>query len=357
MHEAHYCTSINPIAYRCMERLYYHVENAVTRLFASMQAVVTRQEPLSRQVEPATTLERCLESQIRQFRIVLDSEGGVPVGIDFDFLDGKTLTISTVRDGGAILEWNKSSPHHLRARKGDRIDRINDSSGDSVNLIGRLEEWNDRAMQSLDRKELGLQADMDPVNNHKGDHVGECLDDTVASSKPEDTDCGTTGIQSSSCSGSNCRFEGVGFLRQNSNTGSERDFVPLGSAANAFKELRKLRDSHILLPSEAHADTVDPGPKLELWLTRPRTIRMSVYKGGGYSLGMEVDYVSNGTSLRVSHIGPGAISDWNECNPTMYVNINDRIVSVNRNTGLATSLMSEMRKAERVALVFLCYGA
>lgn len=115
--------------------------------------------------------------------------------------------------------------------------------------------------------------------------------------------------------------------------------------------------------SEEIEDEADPGEKiegaksqrLEIWVNRPVETRIYAFKGTGEPIGVQVDYVMNGTSLRISGIGRGVVHNWNKLNPTQAVKINDRIISVNRETAFATRLMKEMRNADNLQLVILRY--
>eukprot|EP00811_Abedinium_folium_P035788 NODE_8551_length_1487_cov_14.827941.p1 GENE.NODE_8551_length_1487_cov_14.827941~~NODE_8551_length_1487_cov_14.827941.p1 ORF type:complete len:249 (-),score=43.05 NODE_8551_length_1487_cov_14.827941:653-1399(-) len=103
---------------------------------------------------------------------------------------------------------------------------------------------------------------------------------------------------------------------------------------------------------------LEAGGELEIWLTRPMHVKLTHYKVGAFTLGLELDYVANGSSLRVYGIvhGRGPVNSWNKRNPKQRIALNDRIIQVNGCTGLSTQLMSEIRNADYLEILFLKYA-
>jgi len=103
---------------------------------------------------------------------------------------------------------------------------------------------------------------------------------------------------------------------------------------------------------------LDYGPMLEMCMTRPKTVHMSVTKNYPGLFGLRVDCVPNGTSLLVSAILVGGeVWDWNNLHSKAAICVNDRIISVNQVTGICHQLVAELREAEHVALTVLHYGS
>eukprot|EP00812_Abedinium_dasypus_P001738 NODE_1209_length_1210_cov_312.954978.p1 GENE.NODE_1209_length_1210_cov_312.954978~~NODE_1209_length_1210_cov_312.954978.p1 ORF type:complete len:284 (-),score=80.73 NODE_1209_length_1210_cov_312.954978:223-1074(-) len=102
---------------------------------------------------------------------------------------------------------------------------------------------------------------------------------------------------------------------------------------------------------------IEAGGHLELWVTRPVPVNIQVTRAEGVPLGLELDCVANGTSLRIREIDEGPVLEWNKRHRMEAIEPRDRIVAVNAIEGLSTQLMSEIRQAERLKLACLCYGA
>eukprot|EP00812_Abedinium_dasypus_P005989 NODE_1754_length_1069_cov_139.393491.p1 GENE.NODE_1754_length_1069_cov_139.393491~~NODE_1754_length_1069_cov_139.393491.p1 ORF type:complete len:272 (+),score=51.53 NODE_1754_length_1069_cov_139.393491:3-818(+) len=128
-----------------------------------------------------------------------------------------------------------------------------------------------------------------------------------------------------------------------------RDFrVTMGDRIN---EVNGIRGDALLLIARIAA-----GGDLEMWLTRPMQVKVPIPDASSSSLGLDLDYVANGVSLRIYGMDPGPILAWNRREPTQAIGINDRVIQVNECKGLAMLLMTEIRKRPVLNITFLRYA-
>lgn len=93
-----------------------------------------------------------------------------------------------------------------------------------------------------------------------------------------------------------------------------------------------------------------------MWVQHPQEVHLVINKGKG-SLGLEVDYSMNGSSLLVLAVNPGPVLDWNEENKDKAMRKYDRIIKVNNTYGATTTeLITLLRFKSNVEIVFLRYG-
>jgi hypothetical protein len=88
--------------------------------------------------------------------------------------------------------------------------------------------------------------------------------------------------------------------------------------------------------------------------SQPKEQHIVVQKGPSGKWGMDVDFVVNGTCLRVSKLKEGAISDWNSLmqdEPAKQVEIGDLLVEMNGVSGDSKELVKVMCKAEQLDMV------
>merc|ERR1712039_272381 len=81
------------------------------------------------------------------------------------------------------------------------------------------------------------------------------------------------------------------------------------------------------------------GGPLVLCIRRPPEFSVSLRLAEPGKLGLELDYLDNGSSLLVTGVTDGAVSSWNEAHPDKAVSNGDHIVSVNGNRGNAAQMV------------------
>lgn len=93
----------------------------------------------------------------------------------------------------------------------------------------------------------------------------------------------------------------------------------------------------------------------DLLVQRPFEYSAVIHRHGSLSLGMELRYAPNGTTLLVSEVEDGPIHDWNVCSTTWQVRKFDRIVELNGVRGAAELLLEAAVGADRLELRVLHY--
>mmetsp|Transcript_113594 Transcript_113594/g.222753 ORF Transcript_113594/g.222753 Transcript_113594/m.222753 type:complete len:221 (-) Transcript_113594:194-856(-) len=109
-----------------------------------------------------------------------------------------------------------------------------------------------------------------------------------------------------------------------------------GDAAALMKELRS-------------ADT------WELTVQRPTEFQAVVNRQGYDSLGLELQFAPNGTTLMIAGVSKGPIQDWNAKSKTHEIGKYDRIVEVNGTRGVSRDLLHAAKAEEVLRLSVLTY--
>jgi len=93
----------------------------------------------------------------------------------------------------------------------------------------------------------------------------------------------------------------------------------------------------------------------QLVIQRPIELRVSVARDGTSSLGMDLRYAPNGTSLMISQVDDGPMKDWNERTQGPKVTSSDRIIEVNGKKGSSRDLLESGRESDKMDMVILHY--
>lgn len=92
-----------------------------------------------------------------------------------------------------------------------------------------------------------------------------------------------------------------------------------------------------------------------LAVQRPVEYRAAVDRRSALSLGMDLRYAPNGTTLTISEVEDGPIKDWNACSTTWKVKKFDRIIELNGVRGSAQRLLQAGMEKDMLELCILHY--
>jgi len=76
-----------------------------------------------------------------------------------------------------------------------------------------------------------------------------------------------------------------------------------------------------------------------LEVQRPAMFTVSISRTEAQSLGMDLRYAPNGTTLMITHVGEGPMQEWNKTHPHQQVTRHDRIIQLNGVRGTPTTLL------------------
>mmetsp|Transcript_56352 Transcript_56352/g.119926 ORF Transcript_56352/g.119926 Transcript_56352/m.119926 type:complete len:236 (-) Transcript_56352:148-855(-) len=92
-----------------------------------------------------------------------------------------------------------------------------------------------------------------------------------------------------------------------------------------------------------------------LQVQRPIEFPISINRAEAPSLGMDLRYAPNGTTLMITQVGDGPMQDWNRRNPERAVTRHDRIIQLNGVRGSPPQLLQASEDAETLDLVIMHY--
>lgn len=92
-----------------------------------------------------------------------------------------------------------------------------------------------------------------------------------------------------------------------------------------------------------------------LIVQRPVEIRATVDRDGTSSLGMDLRYAPNGSSLMILKVEAGPIQDWNSRPQAYKISKFDRIVEVNGRRGTSKDLLDAGKELDQLKMVVLHY--
>merc|ERR1719330_426032 len=93
-----------------------------------------------------------------------------------------------------------------------------------------------------------------------------------------------------------------------------------------------------------------------LWVLevqRPVLFTVCISRADAPSLGMDLRYAPNGTTLMITQIGEGPMQDWNRAHPKEEVCRHDRIIQLNGVKGTPTMLLQASADSETLHMVIL----
>lgn len=83
---------------------------------------------------------------------------------------------------------------------------------------------------------------------------------------------------------------------------------------------------------------------LDIIVKHPRAWTIFLDRGDKTSVGLGVDYTTNGASLMVTGVYPGLVRNWNFGNEGAEVEVDDRIVTINGTSGSAEKLLESLKR-------------
>lgn len=92
-----------------------------------------------------------------------------------------------------------------------------------------------------------------------------------------------------------------------------------------------------------------------LTVQRPTEIPVSINRADAPSLGMDLRYAPNGTTLMITQVGEGPMHEWNKKNPATAVRRFDRIIQLNKVRGTPTELLQASEDVENLDLIVVHY--
>jgi len=92
-----------------------------------------------------------------------------------------------------------------------------------------------------------------------------------------------------------------------------------------------------------------------LQVQRPSEFPVSINRADAPSLGMDLRYAPNGTTLMITQVGDGPMQDWNRQHPEKVVHRHDRIIQLNGVRGSPHDLLQASEDAETLDLVIVHY--
>jgi len=116
-------------------------------------------------------------------------------------------------------------------------------------------------------------------------------------------------------------------------------------------EVNGVRNDANAIVSKLKRDTV-----WNLLLQRPSEMRVTINRANAPSLGMDLRYAPNGTSLMITAVGEGPMQDWNVANKSVTVQKYDRIIELNGIRGTPQRLLQASEGVEKLDMVIVHYG-
>jgi len=116
-------------------------------------------------------------------------------------------------------------------------------------------------------------------------------------------------------------------------------------------EVNGVRSDANSIVSKLKRDTV-----WNLVLQRPSEFRVTINRASAPSLGMDLRYAPNGTSLMITAVGDGPMQEWNNANKNVTVKKYDRIIELNGTRGTPQRLLQASEGVEKLDMVIVHYG-
>lgn len=88
---------------------------------------------------------------------------------------------------------------------------------------------------------------------------------------------------------------------------------------------------------------------------RPSEFMISISRANAPSLGMDLRYAPNGTTLMITQVGDGPMQEWNKAHPDKVVCKHDRIIQLNGISGTPTQLLHASEDSEMLNMVIIHY--
>jgi len=92
-----------------------------------------------------------------------------------------------------------------------------------------------------------------------------------------------------------------------------------------------------------------------LVVQRPREFMVSISRADAPSLGMDLRYAPNGTTLMITQVGDGPMQEWNKANPEKVVCKHDRIIQLNGVRGTPSNLLQASEDSEQLNMLVIHY--
>lgn len=94
----------------------------------------------------------------------------------------------------------------------------------------------------------------------------------------------------------------------------------------------------------------------KLQVQRPKEFSIELMRTKTPSLGLDLRYAPNGTSLLIRDIGEGPVLDWNTANPDRKVCKHDRIIELNGTRGTPQQILEASVGISQMDITILHYG-
>lgn len=88
---------------------------------------------------------------------------------------------------------------------------------------------------------------------------------------------------------------------------------------------------------------------------RPVEFAVSISRADTPSLGMDLRYAPNGTTLMITQVGEGPMQEWNKKHPDKAVCKHDRIIQLNKVRGTPTQLLQASEDSETLNMIVIHY--
>eukprot|EP00929_Paragymnodinium_shiwhaense_P050459 TRINITY_DN25395_c0_g1_i1.p1 TRINITY_DN25395_c0_g1~~TRINITY_DN25395_c0_g1_i1.p1 ORF type:complete len:273 (+),score=90.97 TRINITY_DN25395_c0_g1_i1:127-945(+) len=118
----------------------------------------------------------------------------------------------------------------------------------------------------------------------------------------------------------------------------------------SLTEAKTVQASKPPFPLKEEAPTPSAPSQDALPAPRRRTMNVSLTKGSGQELGLDVDFADK-VLLKVVKIKPGLVEEWNKAHPEDALRPKDEIVSVNGKSGNADELVKEISSSQKLELM------
>lgn len=283
-----------------------------------------------------------------EFSIKLDMKGKNGLGLDVDWGDGKTLFIKGVKAEGAVAEWNKTCAPHQVIKGGDRVIAINDKEENPkamlsecrtktvLNLIIRTGSvapaQPDGAVPDGPKAprpiEFSVKLDM---NGKAGLGLDVDWSDGrtlyIKNVKPE----GAVPDWNQGCSPKEVVQKGDRVVAINDKADDPKAMLAECRARKNLKLVIRTDMPALQQPAKAKEQAAVkvsvPVPAMQRPKCHEFTVLVDMTRQT--TLGVDVDW-SDGKTLYINSVQPGAIQDWNLVHPIyQQVSSGDRIVAVN----------------------------